>query len=41
MMWKSQEPIVQVLHTIGNSIRKAAIEALRVDGLGFSQLLAS
>lgn len=33
--------MVQVLHTIGNPIRKSAIEALKKGGLRFSQLLAA
>lgn len=41
MSWESPDPIVQVLHTVGNPIRKAAIEALRKDGMRFSELLAS
>lgn len=41
MSWESSEPIVQVLHTVGNPIRKVAIEALRKDGMRFSQLLAA
>jgi len=41
MSQQYQEPIVQVLHTIGNPIRKAAIEALNQGEMRFSQLLAS
>jgi len=41
MSQQYQEPIVQVLHTIGNPIRKAAIEALKQGEMRFTQLLAS
>lgn len=38
---ESQEPIVRILQTIGNPIRKATIEALKGGGMKFSQLLAA
>jgi DNA-binding HxlR family transcriptional regulator len=41
MSQQYQEPIVQVLHAIGNPIRKAAIEALSRGEMRFTQLLAS
>jgi len=41
MDWRSQDPTVQVLHVVGNPIRKAAIEALKGSGMRFSNLLAS
>ena len=41
MTWESQEPIVRVLHTVGNPIRKAAIEALGETRMRFSQLLTA
>ena len=41
MTWDSQEPIVRVLHTVGNPIRKAAIEALGETRMRFSQLLTA
>lgn len=41
MTWESQEPIVRVLHTVGNPIRKAAIDALGETRMRFSQLLTA
>jgi len=41
MSQQYQEPIIQVLHTLGNPIRKAAIEALSQGEMRFSQLLTS